>query len=219
MQQRWHQISFFHWPCEPALLQDRLPASLSIDSFDGAAWISLTPFLLQGLRPPLFPRGFGLDFPETNLRTYVQGPRGPGIWFFSLDAARLSAVVGARSLYGLPYYRSNMEVRIMNREISYSSNRDGLARVAIRVEKGPPIIDPSPLDLFLTARFRLYSVRRSTLLTAKVAHPHWPLNSAKIAQFEEGLRRAAKLPFEASPALCHHSDGVDTRIGPPIPVS
>jgi uncharacterized protein YqjF (DUF2071 family) len=112
-----------------------------------------------------------------------------------------------------------MEVRIMNREISYSSNRDGLARVAIRVEKGQPIIEPSPLDLFLTARFRLYSVRRSTLLTAKVAHPRWPLNSAQIAQFEEGLRRAANLPFEASPALCHHSDGVDTRIGPPIPVS
>src|SRR5262249_11394138 len=83
MLQRWHEISFFHWSCDPALLQPRLPPGLRIDTYDGKAWISLTPFLLKGLRPPLFPPTLGLTFPEMNLRTYAVGTKGPGIWFFS----------------------------------------------------------------------------------------------------------------------------------------
>jgi len=47
-----------------------------------------------------------------NLRTYAVGPDGPGIWFFSLDAARIIAVLGARVSYGLPYYWSDMRVDI-----------------------------------------------------------------------------------------------------------
>src|SRR5689334_16689844 len=92
MLQGWHEITFFHWSAEPALVQQRLPPGLTVDIINEQAWVSLTPFLLTGLRPPLFPRRLGLTFPEMNLRTYVRGPSGPGIWFFSLDAARLSAV-------------------------------------------------------------------------------------------------------------------------------
>ncbi len=101
MLQRWHEISFFHWSCDPAILKPRIPEGITLDTFDGKAWISLTPFLLCGLRPPLVPRLLGLDFPEMNLRTYVVGAEGPGIWFFSLDAARRIAVAAARASYGL----------------------------------------------------------------------------------------------------------------------
>lgn len=142
MQQRWHVISFFHWPCEADTIQTRLPNGLCVDTFDGAAWIGLTPFLLKGMRPPLVPATLGLSFPEINLRTYVQGPKGPGIWFFSLDAARLSAVIGARSLYGLPYYWADMQVQITEHDVFYSSDRGGRARVSIRIKRG--IRSPSP---------------------------------------------------------------------------
>src|SRR2546430_4663808 len=125
MLQRWHEISFFHWSCDAALLRPRLPNRLQVDTYEGKAWISLTPFLLTGLRPPLFPRALGFVFPETNLRTYVIGPNGPGIWFFSLDAARLSAVVGARATFGLPYFWADMHVDISSAENFYFSNRGG----------------------------------------------------------------------------------------------
>ena len=84
MVQGWHEISFLHWSCEPGALRQRIQR-LFPDTLDGKAWISLTPFLLRALRPPLIPETLGLTFPEMNLRTYVVGPRGPGIWFFSLD--------------------------------------------------------------------------------------------------------------------------------------
>src|SRR5262245_56798060 len=219
MLQRWHEISFLHFPAERALLQKRLPLQLRIDEFDGTAWLSITPFFLKGLRPLLVPEMLGLDFPETNLRTYVQGPGGPGIWFFSLDAASRSAVIGARTTVGLPYRLANMSVRITDTTNTYSSNRHGRAAVSITVEKGTCLAVKSPLDVFLTERYRLYSVHLSTLLTIEVAHAPWVLNAARIVEFSEGLRAAASLPDGDAPLLCHHSTGVDSQIGLPVPIA
>ena len=51
------------------------------------------------------------DFCETNVRTYVRDASGrPGIWFLSLDAARLGAVITARTTYRLPYFWSAMRI-------------------------------------------------------------------------------------------------------------
>jgi uncharacterized protein YqjF (DUF2071 family) len=215
MLQRWHEISFFHWSCDPALLQDRLPAGLEVDTFGGKAWISLTPFLLTGLRPPLVPHSLGMKFPEMNLRTYVNGPAGSAIWFFSLDAAKFLPVAGAWMSFGLPYFWSDMQVEIGETENFYFSDRGGRARTRIRIEKEQRIMEQSDLDTFLTARFRLYSMRRGQLVTAEVEHAPWELNRLRVLEFEENVRRTMSVEFSSNDFVCHHSHGVDTKIGAP----
>jgi uncharacterized protein YqjF (DUF2071 family) len=215
MLQRWHEIAFFHWSCDPAVLRPRLPGRVQIDTFNGKAWISLTPFLLTGLRPPLAPYRLGLVFPETNLRTYVVGPNGPGIWFFSLDAKRLIAVLGARWTYGLPYYWARMRVEIGENQNAYFSSRGQRAETQIRIAKEGRIVQQSPLDIFLTARFRLYSTFRDRLLTAEVSHPAWELNQVRVIELKETLRQAMRVDFPSSDFMAHHSHGVDTKIGRP----
>jgi uncharacterized protein len=215
MLQGWHEISFFHWSYDPASIQSRLPRGLTVDTFDGKAWVSLTPFRLTNLRPPLAPRLLGQTFPETNLRTYVQGPQGPGIWFFSLDAARLNAVVGARLTYGLPYYWSTMQVQSDEQSAMYYCNRSGRARTRIRIIKRDRINERSALDRFLTERYRLYSTLRSWLVTAQVAHPPWSLHRLEVVEFDESLRRAKSLQESSNDFVHHYSPGVDTRIGAP----
>src|ERR1041384_566870 len=188
MLQGWHEISFFHWSCDPVLVERRLPDGLRIDTYDGKAWISLTPFFLSGLRPPMVPRAMGLSFPETNLRPYVLGPDGPAIWFFSLDAGRLLAVAAARSSYGLPYFWADMQVEVGAKENFYFSNRGGRTYTRIKIQKQDPIIEQSPLDIFLTARSRLYSRVRGRLVTARVEPPPWRLNHVRILQLDENIR-------------------------------
>ena len=96
MFQNWCSLSFLHWRCDARALQARLPTGLELDTFQQSGWIGLTPFRLTGLRPPgLPPLPWLSTFPETNLRTYVRGPAGPGIWFYSLEAASALAVLGA----------------------------------------------------------------------------------------------------------------------------
>jgi uncharacterized protein len=216
MFQNWYRLSFLHWPCDPALLQARLPVGLEIDTFDQTGWVGLTPFHLMSLRPLFLPAVPGLsDFPEMNLRTYVRGPAGPGIWFFSLDAASGAAVLGARLTYGLPYYWSRMCVHATGRSrIEYTSTRAG-AIADITVEVGKALAQPDDLVLFLTERYRLYSCFLGRLVMAPVEHEPWPLRHAELVGFKETVRRAAKLPDGGAPALVHYSPGVHVRIGAP----
>ena len=112
MYQTWSWLAFLHWSYEPAVVQRLPPASLRVHAFDGRAWVGVTPFLLEDLRTPVAPAPpWFTSFPETNVRTYVRGPDGrEGLWFFSLDAARLEPVLVARSTYRLPYMWSRMTV-------------------------------------------------------------------------------------------------------------
>jgi len=219
MFQNWFRLSFLHWPCDPALLQARLPLGLEIDTFQETGWIGLTPFHLMGLRPPFLPAiSCVSDFPEMNLCTYVRGPTGPGIWFFSLDAAAVSAVLGARLTYGLPYYWSSMMVRATGRNrIHYTSARTG-ASADLTVEVGEVLAQPDDLVLFLTERYRLYTRFLGRLAMAPVEHEPWPLHRAAIVGFRETVRQAAGLPDGDAPELVHYSPGVHVRIGAPRPV-
>lgn len=215
MFQGWDRIAFLHWPCDAGLLQARLPGGLTIDTYEETAWIGLTPFHLTGLRPPFMPAIPGLsDFPEMNLRTYVRGPAGPGIWFFSLDAASLPAVLGARLSYGLPYYWATMQVIAAGRRVRYDSVR-ARAASAITVEVGEPLPDPDDLTLFLTERYRLYTRLLGRLAMAPVEHEPWPLHRATLVDLTETVRRAAGLPDGDRPALVHWSPGVRVRVGWP----
>ena len=215
MFQGWHRISFLHWPCDAGRLQARLPAGLTVDAFEKVAWIGLTPFHLTGLRPPFLPALPGLsNFPEMNLRTYVRGPAGPGIWFFSLDAASLLAVLGARLSYGLPYHWATMQVTSAGRHVHYASARAGAA-AAITVEVGEPLPDPDELIRFLTERYRLYTRLLGQLAMAPVEHEPWPLHRARLVNLNETLRRAVGIPDGDRPALVHWSPGVRVRVGLP----
>src|SRR6478672_7239392 len=80
------------------------PAPRVVETFDGSAWVGLVPFEMQVRPPRVAPVPWLSNFPETNVRTYVRAPDGTtGVWFLSLDAARASAVVTARTTYRLPY--------------------------------------------------------------------------------------------------------------------
>jgi uncharacterized protein YqjF (DUF2071 family) len=219
MLQSWCHLTFLHWRYPIEAVQRQVPRQLQVESFDGSAWVGVTPFLLRGLRAKsLPPVPWISEFPETNCRTYVRGPEGhSGVWFFSLDAARSLAVLGARLTYGLPYAWSRMRVVRTASEVTYESARlwpDSHARTRIVVEPGDEI-DPEPLDLFLTARFRLYSFWLGKLMCAKVDHAPWPLRSARLIEAHQTLTDAAGFPQRLQADRVLYSPGVDVRIALP----
>ncbi len=117
MLQQWESLTFLHWSFPASVIRPLLPAALhragvELDTFDGKAWVGLVPFLLTDLRLPGLPAFPWLGrFPETNVRTYLRGHDGkPAVWFFTLEADRLGAVLAARTGYGLPYRWAQMTV-------------------------------------------------------------------------------------------------------------
>jgi uncharacterized protein len=216
MLQRWQFLTFLHWRYEPGVIRELLPKEVVLDTFDGGAWIGLTPFLLTNLRPPLLPALPWIShFPETNVRTYVRGPDGEGgVWFFTLEAARLAAVLGARSLFHLPYRWADMNVNPRRERIEYRSERKrpfGQARTEIAVEPGVPT-PAGDFDNFLTARYRLYTLVGRRLAFAQIEHAPWPLHTAKLLQLEQDLIERSGVPPPLGEPILHYSPTIDVRI-------
>ena len=130
MTQSWHDLLFAHWRVDVSEVRRAVPAAFDLDLFDGEAWLGVVPFYMTnvGLRAtPALP--WISAFPELNVRTYVRVADRPGVYFFSLDAARWLAVAAARAFLNLPYYAADMTRRA-------SSRRPGLRKRASNARAG-----------------------------------------------------------------------------------
>jgi len=227
---RWSNLLFVHWRLPPAELEPLLPARLSVDTFDGDAWVGFVAFHMSGVRPWWFPAVPGISvFHETNLRTYVHlDGRDPGVWFFSLDASSSLAVKVARRRWRLPYYRSSMLLERSNSQVRYESHRlwpgqpgfrsEAIAEIGEPIGTGDPTQTPGKavpgtLEHFLAERYILYAQSNDgTLHRGHVHHSPYPLREAKLLHFEETLRQAASIPGTDEPAHVLFSDGVSVDI-------
>ena len=220
MYQTWSAISFLHWSYAPAVVQRLLPDGLRVHEFEGRAWVGLTPFFLEDLRTPVAPAlPWFTSFPETNVRTYVRGPDGrEGLWFFSLDAARLEPVLVARSTYRLPYMWAEMALQRDGRVVSYRSRRrwpgpvPATSRIAVEVGAALPPEQLGEFDHYLTARWQLYTTLGPVLARSIVEHEPWPLHRAAVRELQSNLVTVAGLPDPRGEPLAHWSPGVRTRI-------
>jgi uncharacterized protein len=222
--QRWQSLTFLHWAYDPADIERLLPPGLTVDTCDDVAWVGLTPFLLVNFRPLCLPPVPVLStFPETNLRTYVRDASGTdGLWFFSLDVSSLATVLGARSLYWVPYHWATMTVEEgPGTAVHYRSRRRGPRgpspghRVVVRPTGPVPEEGCSPLVDFLTGRWRAFTRIAGRLTTVPVEHPPWPLFDAEVDMLEEDFLSTAGLPVPEHGPLVHFSPGVDVRLGLP----
>jgi uncharacterized protein YqjF (DUF2071 family) len=221
MWQRWESLTFVHWRYPRDLVQRRVPSGLTVEEHESSAWVGLVPFRMRVSLPGWAAPPWAGRFAETNVRTYVRDSHGrSGIWFFSFDAARLGAVVTARSLFHLPYFWSAMTVIRDERVIEYKARRRWPSPVAtsrMRVRVGDELSAETltAQEHFLTARWRVFSRGGRGLNFVEAEHPSWPLRRAELLELDDSLVTGAGLPPPGDDALVHYSDGVDVRLGPP----
>jgi uncharacterized protein YqjF (DUF2071 family) len=224
MGQTWYHLLFAHWAVAPDVLRPLIPHPLELDQRDGQAWLGITPFHVAGLRPRGAPPLPWLSrFPELNVRTYVDYGGRPGIYFFSLDAGRVAAVMAARRGYRLPYFHARMTVGRTGSTLKYESTRiDSSGRPAeLRVRYRPCgarlAIDDGSLERWLAERYCLYVVDEGgRALRGEIHHSPWPLQPAS-ATFELNTMAAPLgIRLDSAPLL-HYSIRQDVLIWPLVP--
>ncbi len=217
MAQTWCDLLFAHWPVPEQALRRLVPEPLAIDTFDGTAWLGVTPFEVSNLRlrgtppVPVLSR-----FPELNVRTYTSFEGKPGIWFFSLDAGSAAAVAGARRAYRLPYFRADMAVERTSTAIHYrSARRRSDARLDVEYCAGgaPGRPEAGTLEHWLTERYCLYTVDERRVLRAEIHHPPWPLQPA-TARFAVNTMAPPGIELPSGAPLLHFSRRQDVIIWP-----
>ena len=147
-----------------------------------------------------------------------------GVWFFSLEASRLPAVVAARAGYRLPYYWASMRLSGSAERLVYKTRRrwpkpgGATAGGAVVVRPGSqiPPHQLTALEHFLTARWRLFSQAKDNALRyADAQHAPWQLQRVEVDSCDDPLVTAAGLPQPIDEPLAHYSPGVEVRISLP----
>jgi uncharacterized protein len=205
--QTWRNLLFAHWRVPEERLRRVMPPQLPLHLYDdGSTWLSVTPFVVTGLRlrgtPPL---PWVSHFPELNVRTYVELDGKPGIYFFSLDAGRRAAVIAARRTYRLPYFHSRMRSARAGDRIEYSSERIDSSGppASFRGSYGPvgPTVSDD-LSRWLAERYCAYTIdKRGRPLRVDIHHPPWPLRQAHADLDAQGMAEQIGIPLEGEPLL------------------
>ncbi|WP_242516104.1 YqjF family protein [Sorangium cellulosum] len=218
--QRWRDLLFLHWETPLAALRAVVPPELDLDTFEGRAYVGVVAFTMRDVCPWWSPSVPGIsNFHELNVRTYVhRGGRDPGVWFFSLDAAKALAVLVARAGWHLPYHHASMDLETRGGEVHYRSERRWPgpvpARFAARYRVGAPLgaAAPGTLEHFLAERYLLFAASGRELKSGQVHHVPYPLHRAEVLHVEESVVAAAGLPAPDGAPHVLYSPGVDVDV-------
>jgi uncharacterized protein YqjF (DUF2071 family) len=201
-----------HWRVDAGALRELLPKQLPLDTFEGDAWLGITPFRVSGFRlRGLLPLPVLSTFLETNVRTYVTHEGKAGIWFFSLDAESQLAVEAAKRAYRLPYHHARIDAVRRGDWIEYRTSRAG-AELDVSYRPAGPVspAEQGTLEHFLVERYCLYTEHGGALHRAEVHHAPWPLQAAEANLGENTM---APVALEGDPLL-HYSERQDVVIWP-----
>ena len=224
MHQKWGKLLFMHWRVDENLLRPLIPDALTIDTFDGSAWIGVVPFTMWGIRASFLPPIPGTSaFHELNVRTYVHHQGVPSVWFLSLDAANKLAVWGARKFYYLPYFNAQMSLDQTGSTIRYSSSRTDQdvrrgGRAALQatwtIGETLPRSAPGSLEFFLTERYCLDCEHNDKLYRARIHHNPWPLQQAELVSLNSTMIESHGLPAPQGDPLLHYCEELSVEIWP-----
>jgi uncharacterized protein len=223
MHQTWDKLLFLHWSMKPEMLRPLIPSSLDIDTWEGMAWVGVTPFTLRGIRPPWLPAlPLVSQSLELNVRTYVRQGRVPGIWFLSLDASNSLAVWASRVGFALPYFRAEMDLKMRSDSFEFRSRRihadsaPGKFHAKWQLGARLPEAVPGTRDFFLIERYVLYSSSGGRLYRAWVHHRPWPLCMAHIEWLSSNVLESDGIGPPQEPPLVHaQAEPLSVWVWPP----
>jgi uncharacterized protein YqjF (DUF2071 family) len=214
----WKDLAFIHWTVPPDVIQASLPQGLTVDTWEGQAYLGLTPFFMRRIRPRgLPPVPWLSNFLEMNVRTYVYDAGGnPGVWFYSLDCSQPIAVWLARTFMGLPYRHATMKAtREKDGTIAYSSERRGekaVANLRYRLKPTGTVAAPGTLEFFLLERYLLFTVLRGRLLRGQVHHAPYPVAEVELSALQAANFGPGGVDFQSAPAHIIGSEGVKVEV-------
>lgn len=211
MQQGWKDLLFIHYKIPYDIVRNLVPQELELDTYQGEAWISISPFKMRNVRmrwlPPI-PTTY--NFLELNLRTYVKLNGKPGIHFFSLDASSTLSVLGARASF-IPYFRADMSVKDED-GFRFTSKRKGknktpaILDVAYQPVSAPYVSKKGSLEEWLVERYCLFQKAfKGKFIEIEIHHVPWALQRVDANITTNSLTEPFGFTIPEQEPLLHYS--------------
>lgn len=203
--QEWNRALFLHWKIPVEILQELIPAQLTLDTFEGNAFVSLVAFSMEKIRPRCLPAlNFVSNFEEVNLRTYINYKNKKGVYFLNIEAAKKLSVFIAKNISGLPYEKA--QIKRSESNFSVQNFKKGFYLEA-NFEIKEEIKYKTALDHWLTERYCLYLETNKKLFRYDTHHEEWKIKNVAIKSLKLNYK-IQKLQLSQQPDFVHYSEGV-----------
>lgn len=215
----WYDAIFEHYRARDATALARwLPPGLELDTFDGAAWVSVVSFRMHAMRW----RGLLLPgahtYPQINVRTYVRSDDKVGVFFLRNHVSNRLAAIAGRVLYGVPYRWQGVEHSTVDGISCRAALPGGVHHVAGRPAER--LVghedDARSHRFFLVERYPLFSLRGRRTYEAAMLHAPWHLHRLDVTHRTHAIVDDLGLGDALEPwDEVHTSPGVDVEMWPP----
>jgi hypothetical protein len=210
--QEWAQAIFLHYKADASELQKLIPSFVTLDLFEGDAYVSLVAFTVRNAKAVIVPSFAPIsDFHEVNLRTYVTDGSRPGIFFLSMEASKFSSAFLSRAITGLPYEFSSISRKNGTPHEYHSYHKKRGFHLDMMYTPSEVIPNPSALDKWLVERYCVYMHLKRLAYRYDVHHLPWQLQNLEISQLS-CLYRAGIEEFRENPVSAHFSEGVQVLL-------
>ncbi|WP_227377871.1 YqjF family protein [Haladaptatus halobius] len=209
------RVLFVNWAIDPAVVAPHLPRSLSVDTFDGRAWLTAVALENVDVRPRGLPAAVGFDIPEVNFHTKVTCGGVPGIYYFSVDVGSILGTALPRLFYHAPYHYADVELQPVDggQRVTCRRRHPGSRPLHFDARYGPSggelDVEPDSLAWFLTERHRFFTeTLDETVYSAAIRHEQWPLRRAEATVERNRLFRANGFGEPPEGPVSYYSHGV-----------
>jgi uncharacterized protein YqjF (DUF2071 family) len=187
---RWCNLILANFAIPEELLRPLVPPGCELDRRDGACWGSLVGFQFLGTRV----LGIGWpgfrNFPEWNLRFYVNHEGKRGVCFVREFVPQWTVATIARTLYNEPYHsaRMTMDVKELPDTLTATYTVKWADRIhSLHAVGEKPAIRPAPESLeywFKEHSWGFGTSRRGKLIRYEVNHPEWDVYPVREFAFD-----------------------------------
>lgn len=206
----WSHILFTHWTVDAAEIEPRIPEGVELDLWRGNALISLVALRAAGPGPG--PLKHLLRYRQVNIRTYVTGRAGPGI--FLLDSWVDNRVAAASGRLSAQPYRYDADLEVIAEDGSIRLVAPGTDLVGSFDEDAEPHgTRPGTLGHFCLDRFLVYARSLLGSFAVRVRHEPWRLRVVDLSGREApSFRALADLASPATIVGAQVAEDVDVAI-------
>jgi uncharacterized protein YqjF (DUF2071 family) len=187
---RWCNLILANFAVSEELLRPHLPPGCEFDRRAGVCWASLVGFQFLGTRV----LGIGWpgyrNFPEWNLRFYVNHNGQRGVCFVREFVPQWSVATIARVLYNEPYRSARMSMDVKDQADALTATytvRWGNRIHSLRAVGAKPAIHPvadSTEHWFKEHSWGFGTSRRGKLIRYEVNHPEWEVYPVREFAFD-----------------------------------
>jgi uncharacterized protein YqjF (DUF2071 family) len=207
--QEWNHALFLHWRVAYEELRKLVPQDLTIDTIDGACWVSLVAFTMEKVRPRGIPSISMLsNFHEVNIRTYVIRDNKPGVYFLNIESEKYLSTVISKFVSKLPYEKARIKrYSRKNGQEYFSTNRNKDCALDTSFKPGKELSKKTDIEHSLTERYCLYFDHNDKLYRYDIHHEPWSLHNVEMIYLKTDYE-FGNLSLDRKPNLIHYSPGV-----------